>query len=121
MDLTTAQADISHVLHCSQVKLSPSGGRIAFTVRTDPGSEAARAYVRELPLGCALVWDLAELESVGTLEWLGEGHVLFTVPDAAGRPHQVPRRRITVPQCTANAMAWQTQVLRLQHWTGTCS
>ena len=50
--------------------------------------------MRELPLGCALVWDLAELESVGTLEWLGEGHVLFTVPDAAGRPHQVPFRQI---------------------------
>ena len=84
-------------LHCTQVKLSPSGGRIAFTVKTDAGSEAARAYVRELPLGCALVWDLAELESVGTLEWLGEGHMLFTVPDAAGRPHQVPRRRTAFP------------------------
>jgi hypothetical protein len=72
-----------------QVKLSPSGGRIAFTVVTDPGSEAQKAHVRELPIGCAIVWDLAQVEGVGTLEWLGEEHILFTRPDASGRPHQV--------------------------------
>jgi hypothetical protein len=46
---------------------------------------------------------------VGTLEWLGEGHVLFTVPDAAGRPHQVPRRRTAFPQRSAGAGTWATR------------
>lgn len=72
-----------------QVKLPPSGNRIAFTVVTDAGTEAQKAYVRELPLGCALVWDLAEIEGISALEWLGEDAILFTVPDVSGRPHKV--------------------------------
>ncbi len=72
-----------------QIKLSPSGRRIAFTVCTDAGGETHRGVVRELPLGCALVWDLAEVDTIVSLEWLGEDAVLFTVPDASGRPHKV--------------------------------
>lgn len=77
------------------VKLSPSGGRIAFTVTTDAGSETGKAYVRELPVGCALVWDLADIDSVCSLEWLGEDTILFTVPDGNGRPHKVIRRKLS--------------------------
>ena len=132
----------------AQIKLSPSGRRIAFTVAAGTGREAHRAFVRELPVGCALVWDLegcnlilalqthvfmfsfsvlrfscacpsrhplllrglpwysyqtirptpartrrTEIDNVAALEWLGEDALLFTVADAAGRPHQVRRMK----------------------------
>lgn len=83
-------ADSGILVSClSQIKLSPCGRRIAFTVCTDAGAETHKGYVRELPIGCALVWDLAEIENIVSLEWLGQDAVLFTLPDAAGRPHQV--------------------------------
>lgn len=73
---------------CVQVKLSPSGNRIAFTVVTNAGTEAQKGFVRELPLGCALVWDLAEIDGVAAVDWLGEDTILYTAPDASGRPHK---------------------------------
>ncbi len=86
-------------LHCStaQVKVSPNGSRIAFTVPALRGADCARALVRELPTaacGLAGMWDLAEIPAAAALEWLGDEHLLYTQPDASGRPHRAARLRV---------------------------
>jgi hypothetical protein len=68
--------------------VSPSGGRFAFTVSAADGG-GNTAIVREVPTGCAPVWDMALVPDVESFEWLGERHIVFSRADETGRPYQV--------------------------------
>ena len=69
------------------MKISPSGGFLAYTLMLGPG-EACCARVRDLASGSFLA--AGELDSAVSLEWVDEGAtLLYTLPDGLGRPHKV--------------------------------
>lgn len=70
-----------------QVKISPRGGFLAYTLQLGP-DEACCGRVRDLASGSFLA--AGELESAVSLEWLDEGEtLLYTLPDVLGRPYKV--------------------------------
>ena len=70
-----------------QVKISPCGGFLAYTLQLGP-DEACCGRVRDLGSGSFLA--AAELASAVSLEWAGgAATLLFTLPDELGRPHKV--------------------------------
>ena len=78
-------------LHCditaAQVKIGHSGRWLAYTLQSG-GGEACSGHVVDLADGQRLA--VGELPSVVSMEWLQDGSsILYTVPDADGRPHKV--------------------------------
>ena len=72
-----------------QVKISPGGGFLAYTLQLGP-SEACAGRVRDLATGTFP--PAGELASVVSLEWADEGAtLLYTQPDELGRPYKVRR------------------------------
>ncbi len=71
----------------AQVKLGQSSSWLAYTVQTG-GSEVCTGYVNYEDSEHRLL--AGELSSVVSIEWLQDhSSLLYTVPDAHGRPHKV--------------------------------
>jgi len=76
-----------------QIKLSADGARLAYTLPQAPGSDASVAIARCVATGARLRRGL--IPGVASVEWsAGGGELLYTRPDASGRPHQLWRREL---------------------------